>query len=157
MSAHRIEGLVDKVGAIEDVASRETALELVRAVMDLHAEGLAKLMEIISANEPVFEACANDSIVSSILLLHDLHPLDLETRVRRTLESPALRVRGARAQLREIRDGVVYVEIDGGPAFESAVRKALMDAAPDAEGVIVNSGKGTENFVPLAQRVGGQA
>jgi len=80
----------------------------------------------------------------------------LETRVRRTLESPALRVRGARVRLIEIRDSVVYIEADGGPAYESAAKKALTDAAPDADGVIINSGKGAENFVPLAHLVGGK-
>ncbi|MEO7143051.1 MAG: nitrogen fixation protein NifU [Bryobacteraceae bacterium] len=157
MNAERLEALIQKVRSLPDTAARDAALELVQAVMDLHASGIERMMEIVHASEAgdsIFEAYAADDRVRVILLLHDLHPLDLEERVRRALDQPAFHSRGATVEVLSVRDGVARIHIEGGPALRSAVEQALSEAAPDAVEVIVEGGAANHspaNFVPLTQ------
>ena len=154
MKSEHIEELVQKVQSLPDPNARQTALELVQAILDLHAEAVERMMEIIAGGDSgpaIIDALATDPRASSILLLHDLHPLDLETRVARALDSPAFRSRGASVQLVSIEDGVIRVRIDGGPGLKQAVEKALWEAAPEAVDLIVEGApeQVSSNFVPL--------
>jgi hypothetical protein len=155
VNAERLETLVKKVRSLHDAAARDAALELVQAVMELHASGIERMMEIVhefGAGEPVFEAFAADNVVSGILLLHDLHPLDLEDRVRRALDQPSFRGRGVTVEVLSVRDGIVDIRIEGGPALRSAVEKALAEAAPDAVEIVIQGAAGNHapaGFVPL--------
>ncbi len=150
-----IEDLVARVQSLADGNARAIALDLVQAVMDLHSSGLTRMMEVISGADPsgaVAEALAGDDLISSVLLLHDLHPLDLKTRVLRALEEPALHARGARVDLISVEDGMVRVRVEGGPALKIAVEKTLSNVAPDAANIVVDGGEGlAANFVPLEQ------
>jgi Fe-S cluster biogenesis protein NfuA len=150
----RIEELVEKVQSLPDAHARETALELVQAILDLHADALDRMMEIIAAGEEgpaTIDALATDPRTSSILLLHDLHPLDLETRVARALANPAFRSRGASVELVAVQDGIVRVRMEGGHALKQAVEKALWEAAPEAVEILVEGATDqvANNFVSL--------
>ena len=157
MNTARIEELVSRVRSLPDPNARNVALDLVQAVMDLHSSALARMMEIVSetdAADQVGSALANDDLVASLLLLHDLHPSDLETRVKRALEQPALHAEGTRVELVSLDEGVVYVRIEGGPSLKTAVEQLLSNAAPDAAGIVVEGADdraGSANFVPLEQ------
>lgn len=160
MKNEQIEELVHKVQALPDPHARETALDLVQAVMDLHAEALGRMMELIAGGESgpaILDAVATDPQASSILLLHDLHPLDLETRVARALENPALHSRGASVALVSIQEGVIRVRIEGGPGLKQAIERAIGEAAPDAADLIVEGGldQAPNNFVPLEALLAG--
>jgi hypothetical protein len=154
VKGEQIEELVQKVQALPDPAARQTALDLVQAILDLHADALERMMEIVAGGESgpaIIEALVADPWASGILLLHDLHPLDLETRVARALDDPAFRSRGATVELISIQGGVIRVRIDGGPGLKQAVEKALWEAAPEAVELLVEGGavQASSNFVPL--------
>ena len=76
---------------------------------------LGHLEEAGEPGEKVLDACAGDDVVSGLLLLHGLHPMDLEARVLRALEQvrPALRSHGGNVQLLGVRDGVVQLRLEG--------------------------------------------
>jgi hypothetical protein len=154
VKSEQIEELVQKVQSLPDPGARQTALELVQAILDLHATALERIMEMVARGEggqAIVDALATDPRASSILLLHDLHPLDLETRVARALDDPAFRSRGASTELVSIQDGVIRVRIDGGTGLRQAVEKALWEAAPEAVEVLVEGAPDqiSNNFVPL--------
>ena len=161
MNTARLDALVQKVRSLADPSARDAALELVQAVMDLHAASLERMMEIVdqsAASEAIFDAYADDEQVGGMLLLHDLHPLDLEQRVRRALDQPAFQGRGVAVEVLSAREGIVRVRIERGSASKAEVEKALTVAAPDAVDVIVEGGadqNGSSNFVPLAQLLAG--
>jgi hypothetical protein len=75
-SIARIDELVGKVQALPDRAASALALELVKAVMDLHAEALDRMLEIASASPETLRTMGNDDLVSPVLVLHGLHPDD---------------------------------------------------------------------------------
>ena len=139
----RIESLVAAVEATADPAAQANTRELLQAVLELHGRGLQRMMEIAGAQAA--EAFAGDALVGSLLLLHDLHPHDLEKRVRRAIEAsrPQLAAQGRSVELSGLAEGVVRVRLEretfGHPSSPETLRKALEDAiweaAPDAEAV----------------------
>ena len=91
--------------------------ELVEAILDLHGAGLDRILEIVTGvadNGPaMLDRFSRDELVSSLLILHGLHPVDLDTRVHKAIETlaPALRSQGGAIELIRIEDGVVTVRL----------------------------------------------
>ncbi|WP_051324350.1 NifU family protein [Candidatus Solirubrobacter pratensis] len=132
----RIEQLLDEVEAL-DPHGRDTATELVQAVLDLHGEGLARILE--RCGDPPVE----DELVAHVLLLHGLHPVPLERRVHGALDEvrPYLVAHGGGVELLAIDEGVVRLRLLGAchgcPSsaltLKHAVEEAIQRAAPDVE------------------------
>jgi hypothetical protein len=138
-----LESLVGEVEQLGDPAAVQKTRAIVRAVLDLHAAGLERILGIVgSSGEPaeraILDGCVRDPLVASLLLLHGLHPFDLETRVRAALaelpRSPAGDV-----ELIGIADGVVRVRV-GSAALKASVEEALVEAAPDAAAIEIEGG-----------------
>ena len=157
----RIEGLVQKLEASADPASRSSARELIQCLMELHGTGLERILEIVAgggdAGAGLIDSMARDQLVSSLLVLYGLHPDDFETRVMRALDKvrPVLRERGAGVEALTVSESMVRLKITGAGSkeLETAVREALLESAPDAAEVIVEGAKGRasgSNFVPLS-------
>ena len=141
----KIEALVGQIRGAADLHTRKAALDLVQAVMEFHASGIDRMMEIISeagdAGWQIIDAFAADEIVSNLLVLHGLHPLDLETRVRGALDRvrPYLNSHGGNVDLIEVSEGVVRLKLvgscNGCPSssvtLKTAIEKAIHEAAPD--------------------------
>src|SRR5213082_2432546 len=87
--AARIETLVQEVAAFPDPHARATTEELIQALLDMYGEGLARILELTAQSEAsghaLIETFAGDELVSSLFLLHGLHPIDLGTRIARAL------------------------------------------------------------------------
>jgi Fe-S cluster biogenesis protein NfuA len=141
----RLETLLHQVERWTDPALQAHMREIVQAVLDLHRAGLERMLEGLDAS--VIDACAGDEVVSGMLLLHGLHPLDLETRVRQALEEvrPSLHGHGGDVELVEVRDGVVRLRLEGNchgcpsssATMRQTVEEAIIGKAPDAFAVEV--------------------
>ncbi|HEX4999280.1 MAG TPA: NifU family protein, partial [Terriglobia bacterium] len=131
----RIEGLVAAVRSSE-MEVRGPALELVRTLMELHYAGLDRMMELVSERDgaALFERFAGDDNVSLMLLLHGLHPVDMERRVALALDTvqPYLESHGGRVELIEIREGIVRLRMvgscNGCPSSAITVKTAIEKA-----------------------------
>ncbi|MET0502520.1 MAG: NifU family protein [Candidatus Binatia bacterium] len=140
----RIEGLLQELGSIADPRVRANAEELVRLLMELYGSGLARILEIVdntgSANE-IFDRLAADDLVASLLVLHGLHPLDVETRIVRALDRvrPYLGSHGGDVKLLGVHEGVVHLRLEGSchgcpsstVTMKLAIEKAIEEAAPE--------------------------
>jgi Fe-S cluster biogenesis protein NfuA len=160
-SIQRIEGLIQEVERYQDPAAKAHTREMVQAVLDLHGAGLEKMLEILAeAGEPglaLIDNLARDDLVSSLLLLYGLHPLDLETRVRQALDKvrPYLRSHGGNVELLSTEGGVVRLRLqgscDGCPSsavtMKSSIEEAIYEKAPDVAGIEVAA---VEESVPVA-------
>ncbi|MFL5827748.1 MAG: hypothetical protein ACJ76V_14585 [Thermoleophilaceae bacterium] len=136
----RIEELLDEVDAIADPHDRDTATELVQALLDLYGEGLRR---VLARADP--QTLAEDELVSHLLLLHGLHPLPPEARVRAAFGD--LGANAGKVELVRIDEmGVAHVRLHGGdPTLELAVEHAVRTAAPDVEAVQVED----DGAIPL--------
>src|SRR5579859_6562172 len=87
--AERIETLIQEVSTFSDPHTRGTTEELIQALLDMYGEGLARVLELTNQSEAagyaLIETLASDDLVGSLFLLHDLHPIPIETRVARAL------------------------------------------------------------------------
>jgi len=141
-----IEELLNTLGSAADPNLRNTAGELISSVMDLHGAGLERILEIArAAGEPglgIVQSLAGDELVSSLLVLYDLHPVDLRTRVTGALEK--LSVRGAEAKLLSLEEGLARVSVS--KLAPAAVEDAIYNAAPDVSDVIIED---RQSFVPI--------
>ena len=115
----RIESLLHAVEELSDPQAQARTREIVQTLLDLHGAALERMLTTIAesgeAGQKLIDAAASDDLVGSVLLLHGLHPLDLEARVRLALDGvrPQLRSHGGDVELLGVADGVVRLRIRG--------------------------------------------
>lgn len=139
-----IEKLIAGIQRADDPELRATALELLQCVIELHGAALDRLLAALrktEAGEQALALAVEDDLVSSVLLLHELHPDDLETRVLRALEKvrPQLDAHGANAELLSAEGGNVRVRLyangggchSPGATLKSIIEETVVDCAPD--------------------------
>ncbi len=149
----RIEALLD-ASASGGAVARERAEELVRLVADLYGAGLERMLDLMydsgRLDDEVLAALAGDELISSLLLVHGLHPYDVTTRVENALDSvrPYLGTHGGDVELLEVTDeGVVRLRLlgscDGCPSssvtLSLAVEGAVEAAAPEITSIEVET------------------
>jgi Fe-S cluster biogenesis protein NfuA len=138
-----LEALLDRLDALPGAAARETATATVQALLALYGEGLARVVERVGAAQA--RALAQDELVAHLLLLHGLHPVAVEQRVREALAGvrPYLESHGGDVELLGVAGGVVRLRLhgscDGCPAsaltLKQAIEQAVLAAAPDVDAV----------------------
>src|ERR687891_1260249 len=144
----RMEALLGEIETLSDPNARSKAAEVVGVLLELYGEGLARMMEVVAEGEErerTFDAFAEDELVSHLLLLHGLHPLDLETRVIKALEEvrPYLKSHGGNVELLGVEGGVARLRMQGSCSgcpsstmtLKLAIEEAIQKAAPDLEGI----------------------
>jgi Fe-S cluster biogenesis protein NfuA/nitrite reductase/ring-hydroxylating ferredoxin subunit len=159
----RIEALLEASAAHGPVA-RERAEELVRLIVELYGAGLERVLEIVHdagvLDDDLLAALANDQLVSSLLLVHDLHPYGVQDRVERALETvrPYLGSHGGDVELVGLTDdGRVTLRMlgscDGCPSsavtLTLAVETAIRDAAPEVTGIEVEEAPASSSVIPV--------
>jgi hypothetical protein len=145
----RIEDLVRRLDAIPDRESRESARELLQAILELQGAALERIMELVfdsgEAGKAAIRRFAADSLVASLLVLHGLHPDDLETRVQHALTKAH-----ANADLLGVFEGVVRVRLTSGACgLKESVAALLAEAIPDAAEIVVEEYLPSNGFVSL--------
>jgi len=143
----RIQTLLD-ASSSGGAAARERAEQLVREVTDLYGAVLERMMDVASAADPgLAHRFAADDLVASLLLVHGLHPYDIERRVSDALDSvrPYLGSHGGDVSLLGVDDGVVRLQFQGtckscpssSVTLELAVEDAVRAAAPEISSIEV--------------------
>lgn len=164
----RIEGLVHDAESIADAKARSIAVDLLQAVLELHAAALERIIEIVAASgapgETAMARLADDELTGSVLLLHGLHPDDLETRVRRALEKMQrlFNSRDASISLISLEDGIVRLQFDStrkssAAPVRAAIESAMYQAAPEIRSVVIEGfpDPAPPDFVPVSNLFAG--
>jgi Fe-S cluster biogenesis protein NfuA len=161
LQTERVEKLAARLESAGDPEIRATALDLVQSVVELHGAALQRLIDSLlqtpAGERALGEALEND-LVSSMLLLHNLHPDDIETRVLRGIEKarPYLKSHGGDVELAAIRDGIVHLRLHGtcgscpssSATLKSAVEDALFEVAPDIVEIVSENAAATAQSGP---------
>jgi Fe-S cluster biogenesis protein NfuA/nitrite reductase/ring-hydroxylating ferredoxin subunit len=154
-TGERIEELVRHFAEVKDVFLKDHAEEVVRLLVGLYGAALERTLEIVDeGGEEVwglFDRFTADELVRTLLILHDLHPSDLDTRIREAIEKvrPYLKSHGGGVEVLSMDDdGVLLLRLQGScegcPSstltVKLALERAIMEAAPEvtevrAEGV----------------------
>jgi Fe-S cluster biogenesis protein NfuA/nitrite reductase/ring-hydroxylating ferredoxin subunit len=147
----RVQELTEALEAMPDGRAKELAEDLVGAIVELYGDGLrrivAALHEAGAPGQEIHERLVEDGVVASLLLIHDLYPIDLETRVREALATvrPYMESHGGDVELLGIDDGVARLRLEGhckgcpasAATLELAIKEAIEEAAPDLAGLEV--------------------
>lgn len=152
----RVDRALEQLEQLQQPAMAAPATEIAEALVQLYGEALGRIVEQVTELGPpeLESALIDDELVSHLLLLHDLHPDDAETRVRHALAHLAEGVGGEPAELMSLSDGVARIQVPapsggcGSPgASATEMREYLLEAVPDLAGVeIVDA----PVWVPLA-------
>jgi Fe-S cluster biogenesis protein NfuA/nitrite reductase/ring-hydroxylating ferredoxin subunit len=143
----RIETLLEEIEALEDPRARARSAEMVQTLLELYGEGLGRIVEAVGrlGGQDLKDELLEDELISHLLLLHGLHPVDVETRVLGALDEvrPYLESHGGNVQFLRIEGDVALVRLegscDGCPSstmtLKLAIEEAIQKAAPELEGV----------------------
>ena len=141
----RIEELIRKLESSADPDSLATARELVQSLMELYGAGLDRITEVAqksAAGREILDELGRDELVGNLLAANGLHPLDLDTRVRRAVEKLGAGCGSSAGSLK------------------SAVEEAMYEAAPDLVHLaieVVEEQGAAAGFVPLEKLAGYRA
>lgn len=87
-TGRRVEEVLERLTTSGDPAAATAAEELVRSLMDFYGAGLARILNLLSSAPGKPSAgLLGDELVASLLVLHDLHPEDRDTRIARALDT----------------------------------------------------------------------
>jgi Fe-S cluster biogenesis protein NfuA len=145
--AERIEVLIEDMSQLADERSRATALELVQLLLDIYGEGLARVLELTAqaetAGQSLIDKFAHDDLVSSLLVLHGLHPIDMETRIAQALDEvrPTLSSQGGNVEFVKLTDGIAHFRLtvtsngSSSAKFKSLIEDAIYQAVPELDSI----------------------
>ncbi|MCV7278566.1 NifU family protein [Mycolicibacterium flavescens] len=160
----RIQGLLD-ASAAGGPAAYERAVQLVGEVTDLYGEGLERILRIaVGADARLAERFAGDDLVASLLLVHGLHPHNVEQRVADALNRvrPYLGSHGGDVTLLDIAShpegSVVRLQFTGSckscpssaVTLELTVEDAIRAAAPEVSSIEVVPADAAGTVIPAA-------
>jgi Fe-S cluster biogenesis protein NfuA len=171
-----LESLLQKVESIKDPQTRELTGGVIQALMEFHGAALTRVLEHLGrvgqAGQTALTDMGHDELVSSMLLLYGLHPLDIQARVRLALESvrPYLASHGGNVELLDVTpDGIVRLRMQGSchgcpssaVTLKTSIEQAIYDKAPDVAGIEVEdlqepqAAAAPTGFVPVESLLAG--
>lgn len=163
----RVEQLLGEIHGSAGPGTWQRVEELMQRLVELYGAGLERVLRHASATaahpgELQGKLCS-DELVSSLLILHGLHPIPTEGRVRSALEEvqPYLRSHSGGVEFLGLSDaGVVKLRLVGtcggcrssAATIENLVRRAIEDVAPEVTGIEVESAEEKEaHAAPVVQ------
>ena len=161
-AANLVESLLS---GFKDAEARDRAQELVRNLMNLYGQALENILAIVreSGNSAAWiqDRLADDRLVASLLLVHGLHPVSTETRVRRALSRIERFLEGHRLFLDALDGSTANVRAEpmngNGPApatLAHNIEQAVRQAAPEVERVEITGVASPALLVQIATAQG---
>jgi Fe-S cluster biogenesis protein NfuA len=157
-----IDGLMSKVESAADPSLRADMRELLRILMDLYGTGVERMLELIHASadgDRVIERLGRDELVSGLLVLHGLHPLDIHDRIVAAIDTARSQAKshGAEVELLGIEEGAVRVRVQinghgcgsSGEGVKKIIEDAVYRVAPDVTSLVIEGVEQKHDFVPL--------
>lgn len=147
----RVQDLQSRLSAAGDETTRQLAEELVSAIVQMYGAGLEQVLGVLFAagdeGARLAMTMADDPLVATLFMIHDLHPVPLADRVNQALEHvrPYMESHGGNVELLSLEEGVARLRLEGSCSdcsasavtLELAIKQALEQAAPDLDGLEV--------------------
>ncbi len=154
--SRRIEELMEEIEGLPDPDIKALMQECVQEILNFHRHGINKMLGIISsgnssASRDIYNKLIEDDLVSGLLLIHDLHPLDLNTRLHLALEKvkPYMDSHGGNIEIVSLENGIAKLKLSGhckgcpssASTLELGIKKEIEEQCPDllaleVEGVV---------------------
>lgn len=163
-----VEDALAEIGRLGDDNVRDRVEDLVSTLVEFYGSALERVMELVHerGDTGLVHALGDDPLVGSVLVVHDLHPLSTEQRVRVALDKvrPYLGSHAGDVDLIAVADDVVRLRLAGScngcpsstVTVKLAIEKAIQDVAPEivdiqVDGVVDDAeiGPGGHKLLPL--------
>jgi Fe-S cluster biogenesis protein NfuA len=140
------EQIEELLASLQAGKHKETAEELVHLLVEMYGEGLGRIMAALEPAQVL--RLADDDLVESLLLLHDLHPLDVDARIQKALDKvrPYLGSHAGGVEYLGVdEEGVAQLRLEGSCdgcasstlTVKMAIEGAIQEAAPELTGIEV--------------------
>jgi Fe-S cluster biogenesis protein NfuA/nitrite reductase/ring-hydroxylating ferredoxin subunit len=147
----RVEELLGILASSGDSRLAPAAEELVSLLVGLYGDGLGRIVTVLGeegdAGAQMLARIADDPLVGSLLLLHDLHPMDVDARIQLALDRvrPYLGSHAGGVEYLGVTDGVARLRLEGScngcpsstVTVQLAIQGAVEGAAPEVTEVVV--------------------
>lgn len=144
-AGRRIQELAETLEAMPDPATRALLQECMSSLLGFYGQGLERVVALAADLPDGFHArFVNDPVIRPLLLIHGLHPLDLQTRLRQALDKvrPYMESHGGSVELLEMDADYARLRLVGScgscassaTTLELAVRQAIEEHCPDLAG-----------------------
>ncbi len=142
----RMQQLIEQIDELPDSATKELMQECVNEMLTFYGNGLERIMNILmnegnGAATKILNDLMEDNFISGLLIIHDLHPLDLQTRLNLALEKvrPYIHSHGGSVEIIELKDGKAKIRMSGSckscasssVTLELAIKQAIEESCPD--------------------------
>ncbi len=147
-----IQELIEKIEMLPDPKARKLMEECIQEILGFYGSGLEKILKIISsgnssAAKDIYNELIEDSFINGLLLIHDLHPLDLKTRLYKALEKvkPYMGSHGGSVEIMSLENGIAKLKLAGNckgcpssaSTLELGIRQSIEEYCPDLVGLEV--------------------
>ena len=163
-SMRKIEELIGTLEQAADPALRFAVKQLLSALMEVHGACLSRMLDVLNeTGEPGRQAInsfVSDPLIGNLLILYELHPVELDVRVVQAIDKflGSHAAAGVKVALLSTDGGDIRVRYwsqskgCGSGALKATIEAAILEAAPDANGIFVEdaSPSFTQSFVPLS-------
>src|SRR5580692_9741799 len=144
------------------------AEELVGLLVGLYGDGLGRIVAMLGEQgedgAAMLSKLTEDPLVESLLLLHGLHPLDVDARIQRALDRvrPYLGSHAGGVEYLGVTDGVARLRLEGSchgcpsstVTVQLAITGAVEDAAPEVSEVVVEGMTAAPAVEPKLLQIG---
>jgi hypothetical protein len=161
--------LISSLDEITDKKAQASARELTQLIMEIHGTGLERMMEIFfaqNAGAETIDKLSQDRMVSSLLVLHGLHPDDMATRVARAVDQVATKLRKQEVEVHLIGVDGDTVRVRArtsahacgstAATVRTEIEDAIYEAAPELGSLVIEGlePKAANGFVSIDQLIG---
>ena len=157
--SQHIQELIEEIDSIPDADTKELMQECIQEILSFYGHGLERILKIISngnnaAAKDIYNNLIEDSFLSGLLLIHDLHPLDLRTRLHLALEKvkPYMDSHGGSVEIVSLENGIAKLKLSGSckgcpssaSTLELGIKQAIEEICPDllelqVEGIVTSA------------------
>lgn len=151
--AKRLQELIEQIQTQPNPAAKALLQECLQSLLAFYGDGLSRILKQVQASgaegKKILDRLLKDQTISGLLLIHGLHPVPLETRLRGALEKvrPYMQSHGGNIELLSLDNELARVRLQGtcktcpssSVTLELAVRRAVEEACPDLAGFEVSA------------------
>ncbi len=144
----RIQELLERVNEVPDPSSRAILDECLESLLTFYGHGLERILELVeeagAEGKKVHDSLIRDGAVRGLLLIHNLHPVSLETRLIEALDKirPYMESHGGNVELLSLDNDFARLRLQGHcktcpsstVTMDLAIRGAIEEACPDLLG-----------------------
>lgn len=143
--------LIEQIQQFPNPNMQALLAECMEAVLSLHSSGLERIFELIEKTDGTAKEAKkqllDDDFVKGMLIMHGLHPDDLETRLYRALDKvkPYMDSHGGSVKVLSLENGVAKLKLEGScdgcpssvSTLELGIKEAIEEECPDLMGLEV--------------------